>query len=256
MLAILSLSSLVLLASAQAFPKPSERLYTAPHKVAAATPFSLSKVLGSHMVFQRDTVFNVWGFAPPGTTVKTSFAGKQYSATAGSDTIWRQQLPPTPANKAGQVLTFSASTGEAAQLNDVLFGDVYICSGQSNMQFSIPATTNSSAEAADASNYPAIRVMTVGQGTSSKTPLNDLQTISQLWAVASNTSISGGGGACGQSHATLAPQSLPLKPSRPFPFLLLLLALLVGFGYFSSVCWFFGKQIYNGLDGAVPLGLM
>jgi sialate O-acetylesterase len=211
MIAILSF--LALLASAQAFPKPTERLYAAPLKVAANTPFSLSKTLGDHMVLQRDTVFNVWGFAPPGTTVKTSFAGKQYSATAGSDTIWRQQLPPTPANKAGQVLSFSASTGEAAQLNDVLFGDVYICSGQSNMQFSIPANTNSSAEAADASNYPAIRIFTVGQGTSSKTPLNDLQTISQLWAVASNTSISGGGGACGQCLRAPDPHRKTPSPS-------------------------------------------
>ena len=84
------------------------------------------------------------------------------------------------------------------------------------------ATTNSSAVAADANNYPDIRLFTVGQGTSSKTPLTDLKTIEQLWAVANQTTVSGGG----------------------------------GFGYFSSVCWFFGKQVHDGLGGGVPLGLI
>jgi sialate O-acetylesterase len=80
------------------------------------------------------------------------------------------------------------------------------------MQFSIPAVTNSSEEAANANNYPHIRLFTVGQGTSSRTPLNDLRTIEQPWAVANATSVSGGG----------------------------------GFGHFSAVCWFFGKQVRGG----------
>jgi sialate O-acetylesterase len=88
------------------------------------------------------------------------------------------------------------------------------------MQFSLPATTNSTAEAQNANNYPQIRVFTVGQGTSSKTPLKDLNTIEQLWSVANATAVSGGG----------------------------------GFSYFSSVCWFFGKQIADGLGGSVPIG--
>lgn len=84
------------------------------------------------------------------------------------------------------------------------------------------ATTNSSAVAADANNYPDIRIFTVGQGTSSKTPLSDLATIEQQWSVANQTTVSGGG----------------------------------GFGHFSSVCWFFGKQVHDGLGGGVPLGLI
>ena len=95
----------------------------------------------------------------------------------------------------------------------------------SDMQFSIPATTNSSAEAQNANNYPDIRLFTVGQGTSSKTPLMDLKTIEQRWAVANATSVAGNG----------------------------------GFGYFSSVCWFFGKQIYDSLKASgesTPIGLI
>lgn len=90
------------------------------------------------------------------------------------------------------------------------------------MQFSLPATTNGTAEAANANNYPYIRHMTVGQGTSSKVPLNDLQTIERTWAVANASTVSGGG----------------------------------GFGYLSSVCYFFGKGIADGLGGKVPIGLV
>ena len=90
------------------------------------------------------------------------------------------------------------------------------------MQFSLPATINSTQEAAAANAYPDIRLFTVGQGTSSKTPLTDLKTIEQVWARANQTTVSGGG----------------------------------GFGYFSAVCWFFGKGIHDGLGGAVPIGLI
>ena len=62
----------------------------------------------------------------------------------------------------------------------------------------------------------------MGQGTSSKTPLNDLRTIEQHWSVSNSSSVSGGG----------------------------------GFGYFSSVCWFFGRQIADALNNEVPMGLI
>jgi len=119
---------------------------------AAAIPFALSQTLGDHMVLQRaPAAAVVWGFAPAGTTVKTLFGGTTYSSTAGADTVWRQALPPTPASAAGATIAFTASTGETATLADVLFGDVYVCGGQSNQVFSLGATTNaSSAELARA----------------------------------------------------------------------------------------------------------
>ena len=62
------------------------------------------------------------------------------------------------------------------------------------MQFSMPAIENASTEIAMADKYPMIRLFTVGQKTSSKTPLHDLQTIEQNWTVASHTTVAGGGG--------------------------------------------------------------
>ena len=108
------------------FPSVASRLYTPP--AAAPAVFALSATLGDHMTLQRDVPATVWGFAASGTSVKTTFAGNSYTASAGSDGIWRQALPATPANKVGQTISFAASTGETAALDDVVFGDVYICS--------------------------------------------------------------------------------------------------------------------------------
>jgi sialate O-acetylesterase len=120
------------LVGASAFPSVESRLFTPTTRSAVA--FSLSSTLGDFMVLQRAPQSAVvWGFAAPGSTVKTTFLGQPYSATTGADSIWRQSLPPQPATTTPMTITFSVSTGEAGALNDVLFGDVYICGGQSNM---------------------------------------------------------------------------------------------------------------------------
>jgi sialate O-acetylesterase len=142
--------------------------------------------------------------------------------TADSNGVWKQTLPPQPATLESTSIAINASTGETALLQNILFGDVYICGGQSNMQFSIAATTNHTAEALLANDYPHIRLFTVGQGTSSESPLQDLQTIQQEWSVANSTTVSNGG----------------------------------DYGPFSAVCWFFGRTIADGLDNQVPLGLI
>eukprot|EP00928_Gymnodinium_smaydae_P041597 TRINITY_DN2812_c0_g1_i1.p1 TRINITY_DN2812_c0_g1~~TRINITY_DN2812_c0_g1_i1.p1 ORF type:complete len:556 (+),score=67.35 TRINITY_DN2812_c0_g1_i1:229-1668(+) len=176
------------------------------------------------MVLQRaPSAAMVWGFAPPGTTIETDFNQGQYKrkAVAGPDGIWRQTLLP---NAAGgpYTLNFTASSGETASLSDVLFGDVYLCGGQSNMQFSVGGNENRDHYIQEADSYPNIRLFTVGQKTSSKTPLLNLQTIEQPWSRATSKSI---------SDRTV-------------------------FNYFSAVCWFFGKHVYDGLDGKVPIGLI
>jgi hypothetical protein len=178
----------------------------------------LSATLGDHMVLQRaPQQAMVWGHTTAGATVTTTFNGITLSSKAEADGTWRH--PATAASTKAYTLTFEGSAGESASLNDVLFGDVFICSGQSNMQFAI---ANASEEIQMANAYPLIRLFTVGQKTSSKTPLNDLQTIQQNWSVTSNTTIAGGG----------------------------------GFGYFSAVCWIFGRTIFDKLGGKVPLGLV
>lgn len=72
----------------------------------------------------------VWGFAPPQTKVVATFGGHVITATTDKTSVWRAKLPPTPATKTPQTISFKASTGETAVLSDVLFGDVYVCGGQ------------------------------------------------------------------------------------------------------------------------------
>lgn len=183
----------------------------------------LADALGSNMVLQRaPQQAVVWGFASMGTTVTTSMDGIPMTTKAGVDGVWRQILPATPASSTTHNFTFVSSVGDKASMDNVLFGDVYLCGGQSNMQFAIPAIENATAEIALADHYPSIRLFTVGQKTSSATPLGDLQTIEQPWSVASHQSIAGGG----------------------------------GFGLFSAVCWIFGREVFDRLGGTVPIGLV
>ena len=99
----------------------------------------LSRTLGDNMVLQcapRQAV--VWGNTTAGTTVTTSFGPATLRCTAGPDGVWRQRLPATPASAAPHTLRFASSSGETARLFNVVFGEVHICSGQSNMQASAP----------------------------------------------------------------------------------------------------------------------
>ena len=97
------------------------------------------------------------------------------------------------------------------------------------MQFSVGGNQGATTYAAEANKYPNIRLFTVGQKTSSKVPLTDLQTIEQNWTAASNKTVM-----CHRTDGSLC----------------------VPFDYFSAVCWFFGKNVYDKLGGTVPIGLV
>jgi hypothetical protein len=189
----------------------------------------LSDALGSHMVLQRAPAAAViWGFSPAGSTVTTTLdSAPALSATADAGGIWRQSLPPTEAG-GPHTIHVASSSGATEVLEDVLFGDVYLCGGQSNMAFSMPGITNASYEASLADSYPTVRLFTVGQGTayqSGRNPLENLLTVEQNWTVASSKSIAQPGAAG------------------------------IQFGVFSAVCWIFGRTIHDGLGEKNALSL-
>lgn len=115
----------------------------------------------------------------------TKFAGKTLSAQTDAKGVWRQTLPPTAASSHEQTLRFNSSEG-AAELR-VLFGEVFLCGGQSNMAYtprSMAGMNNMTAEiaAADLPRYRDIRLFTVGQGTVSHDgPMQELGTIYHNW---------------------------------------------------------------------------
>lgn len=171
----------------------------APGGWAPAPLCALSNVFGSHMVLQRSPQAPVlWGFAAPGASVETLFGGQVYSSIANGTGFWRLVLPPQEANVHGQTLNFTCSTGESFAIEDVLFGDVHLCGGQSNMQFAIDNLAfgdgfNATAEADAANAYPLVRTMTVGQVFTSSTPAVQLGAAPTLpWSVANASTIGAG----------------------------------------------------------------
>jgi len=150
-------------------------------EVKLASPFT------SHMVLQCDLKVPVWGTAEPGEKVTVEFAGRKKSATADASGKWRVNLNAMKVSAEGRTLTITGSlTAQPIQLDDVLVGEVWLCSGQSNMDFTVAKTekyyfagvTNEAAEVA-AANYPRIRMFS-GEWTRSCTPCN---TIAGAWKV-------------------------------------------------------------------------
>lgn len=116
----------------------------------------LPAIIGDHMVLQQKQSNPVWGWDAPGTKVTISFAGQDYSAVAGSDGKWMVKLAPQPANWTPQVLSISGTSKR--EIQDVLIGEVWMCSGQSNMGFTLVQDWNGDLEA-DASNLPGLRLI-------------------------------------------------------------------------------------------------
>lgn len=129
----------------------------------AAMPLSASvhmpSLFADHMVMQRNEPVHVWGDAATGEAVTVTFRGAQRSTTADSLGRWTVQLPPGP---AGGPYTLTVRGTNTVTFHDVLVGDVWIASGQSNMGFSLHEARNAQQEIANA-NHPQIRLMNVNQ---------------------------------------------------------------------------------------------
>lgn len=89
-------------------------------------------VFGPHMVLQRDKPVPVWGTSAPGENIHVEFAGKSVGTTAGRDGLWQVRLPSLPAN--AQPATLVVRGTNELRFEDVLVGEVWLCSGQSNME--------------------------------------------------------------------------------------------------------------------------
>lgn len=118
----------------------------------------MSSVFGDHMVLQQKQSDAVWGWDTPGTTVTVSFAGQSKTAVAGQDGWWALRLDPLTASAEPATLTISGTTKR--EIHDVLVGEVWLCSGQSNMTLPLEATWNAEVESA-ASLHPSLRLLTV-----------------------------------------------------------------------------------------------
>jgi sialate O-acetylesterase len=221
---------------------------------AASVNFNFASSFGSHMVLQQAPAqATVWGFAPHSSTsagaITVQLSGSGYNAVvqatlapfnATADT-WTAVLPAMPAKRTSsgvaEQFTLTATLGSglsaasAVTLDDILFGEVWVCSGQSNMAFLVEMAFGGKDLVQDANNHPEIRLFTTRKLTAG-TPLQELgedtnggqwvDGVELPWSVASNISISQNnhGGAnddncvCAGIDPVSPPACLPCADSR------------------------------------------
>ncbi|NXS52857.1 SIAE acetylesterase, partial [Brachypteracias leptosomus] len=179
---------------------------------------------GNHMVLQKEPVgAMVWGHGEPGATVAVALSRdsslvimKKTAPVKGPSGTWTIVLDPMD---PGGPYTLTAMQGsENMTLQDVYFGDVWLCSGQSNMVMTVLQVTNASRELADAAHYPYVRLFAVAP-TRSDVELLDLEHILLPWSIPTAENLGHG-----------------------------------NFTYFSAVCWLLGRSLYEARQ--YPIGLV
>jgi sialate O-acetylesterase len=123
---------------------------------AAALPF-LSPIFGDNMVLQRGKPNTFWGWTTPGAAVQVGINGHTGRAVAGPDGRWQAEVTPPP---VGTECVVTIDGPQHLALHHVIVGDVWLCGGQSNMEFGLPRAEDGAREVA-AANHPDIRLFTV-----------------------------------------------------------------------------------------------
>jgi len=174
----------------------------------------LPRVFSDHMVLQRDLAIPVWGRTHPGAPVVVRLAGSKAATTADRDGNWSVELPSQPAGGPFQLRVEAATT---RSFDDVMIGEVWLCAGQSNMDFSVAPTerlpyagTRDWEEELTRADAPAIRMFTAAYAYQ-EFPQPDVE---GRWRVASPETVRD----------------------------------------FSAVAWFFGRKLHGELG--VPVGLI
>ncbi len=184
-------------------------LHSAARAQDADHPF-VSSMFTDNMVLQRGIRAPVWGWTTPGAAVKVTLDGRSSTAKADSTGKWLARVGPLP---AGGPYTLTVAGKETVTFNNILMGDVWICSGQSNMEFGIGNANNAQAEIQSA-NYPQIRLFTVAK----KVALVPQTTCVGHWDVCTPDTVRAG-----------------------------------GWNGFTAVGYFFGRELYNKLHIPIGL---
>lgn len=154
-------------------------------ETAKTEKVTLAQVFTSHMVLQADQPIHLWGDAPSGETLTASLGGQQATATADAEGHWSLRLAAMPASSKPATLNIRGKSGEAV-LEDVLIGEVWLCAGQSNMEWGMATTPQGRIDMTTA-NIPALRLFSVSHETA-KTPLR-LSKVTKGWEPANPNSL-------------------------------------------------------------------
>jgi len=186
---------------------------------------NLPKVLSSHMVLQRERPLPIWGWADPGEEVMVRLDEATATTIADSNGDWKVVLPAVKAD--GKAHTMTISGKNEIELDDILIGDVWIGSGQSNMEFRLAGSTGGQQAVATA-DCPQIRLLHVDQATALQ-PAKDIVVYNgpRVKNQPPPPPVTG------PAWKVCTPQTVPS---------------------FSAVLYYFGQRLHKDLD--VPIGLI
>jgi len=139
---------------------------------AALADIKLPSIIGDNMVLQQGGKVSIWGWADPGEEVMVgvSWQSMKWAVTADKDGKWSFKInPPT----AGGPYEMTLTGKNTINIKNILVGEVWVCSGQSNMQMTVQSSANSAQEIADA-GYPKIRLFYVTRKVA-ETPQSDCE---------------------------------------------------------------------------------
>lgn len=156
----------------------------------ARADVTMPAIFGNHMVLQQGAKLPVWGWADPGEAVTVTIGENSLSTQAGADGSWRVQFPPQARAGGDAAQTVTVSGKNRLIFQDVLIGDVWLASGQSNMAFGIKLDTRG-AEAIAAANHPKIRFFRVLPATALEPMRGDA--LQGEWVVCTPQSLRDGG---------------------------------------------------------------
>jgi sialate O-acetylesterase len=161
---------------------------------SASAQVTLPKILSDHMVVQRDLPVHVWGMAQPGEQVTVTFRGETKSTTSTKIGRWSLFLKPgtaggplemivkgTPVEPSADAASAKPTAPQTITIHDILVGDVWVASGQSNMQFAMEHASTAATDLPKAGN-PKVRLLIVDDKASDY-PLDDISTTG--WAASS-----------------------------------------------------------------------
>ncbi len=134
-------------------------LLLAPLAALRAAELKLATPFSDHMVLQREKPVAVWGWADAGESVTVAFDGQTKTATADAEGEWSLKLDALKASAESRTVTVTGKDGRKVEVKDVLVGEVWFGSGQSNMAMAVGSADNAAAEQA-AANFPLIRFYT------------------------------------------------------------------------------------------------
>uniref|UniRef100_A0A8C3FXA1 Sialic acid acetylesterase n=1 Tax=Chrysemys picta bellii TaxID=8478 RepID=A0A8C3FXA1_CHRPI len=186
--------------------------------------FRFASYYGDHMVLQKKPAGAVvWGYGEAGANVTVSLSKdskvimKKMAQVEEHSGTWKVVLAPTDHGGPYSVMA-EQEEPKNLTLRDIYFGDVWLCSGQSNMEMTVSQIINASKELSEAPLYPYVRVFTASL-IQSEVELQDLAKIDLEWSIPTAENLGHG-----------------------------------NFSYFSAVCWLFGRHLYETLR--YPIGLV